>query len=175
MDRRPVRGPGGPVLLLTPVARASTPILIAMASVKETVTVPLSPDVAWGHVQDLSRFDEWLTIHDGWRSDLPSPDQMSKGTKVASVVAVKGTRVRFDWTVDSYDPPTKVGLKGSGKGGVKVKLALSVAPSGDGSTVAIDLDLGGLPMMGPAGKAAAKLVSSDLRESLEKFTATFAE
>ena len=30
-------------------------------------------------------------------------------------------------------------------------------------------------MMGPAGKAAAKLVSSDLRESLEKFTTTFAE
>ena len=174
MDRRPVRGSRGPVLLLTHGACGATPILIAMASVKETVSVPLSPDVAWGHVQDLSRFDEWLTIHDGWRSDLPSTDTMSKGTKVASVVAVKGTRVRFDWTVDSFDPPKRVGLKGSGKGGVKVKLALSVAPDGDGSTVAIDLDLGGLPMMGPAGKAAAKLVSSDLRESLAKFMATFA-
>jgi hypothetical protein len=146
-----------------------------MASVKESVSVPLSPDVAWGHVQDLSRFDEWLTIHDGWRSDIPSPDELGKGTKIASVVVIKGTRVRFEWTVDTFDPPKKVGLKGNGKGGVKVKLALSVSADGDGSTVQIDLDLGGLPMMGPAGKAAAKLVQSDLRDSLEKFTATFAE
>lgn len=146
-----------------------------MASVKESVSVPLTPDVAWGHVQDLSRFDEWLTIHDGWRSDVPGPDELGKGTKIASVVVIKGTRVRFEWTVDTFDPPKKVGLKGNGKGGVKVKLALSVTADGDGSSVQIDLDLGGLPMMGPAGKAAAKLVQSDLRDSLEKFTATFAE
>lgn len=144
-----------------------------MASVSDSVDIPLSPDVAWTHVSDLSRFDEWLTIHDGWRSDIPARDELKKGLKIASVVAVKGTRVRFEWTVDSFDPPKTVGLKGNGKGGVKVKLTLKVTPSGEGSTVRFDLDLGGLPMIGPAGKAAAKLVHSDLHASLEKFAQVF--
>ncbi|MGU3292440.1 type II toxin-antitoxin system Rv0910 family toxin [Williamsia sp. M5A3_1d] len=146
-----------------------------MASVSDSVVVSLSPDAAWTCVSDLSRYDEWLTIHDGWRSDVPTADQLSKGTKISSVVAVKGTRVRFEWTVDTFDPPKVVSLKGNGKGGVKVKLSLKVTPSGDGSTVKFDLDLGGLPMIGPAGKAAAKLVSSDLHESLAKFQKVFAE
>ncbi|WP_045824089.1 type II toxin-antitoxin system Rv0910 family toxin [Williamsia herbipolensis] len=146
-----------------------------MASVSESVEVPLSPDDAWTNVSDLSRYEEWLTIHDGWRSEVPTRDQLAKGLKIASVVAVKGTRVRFEWTVDKFDPPNIVALKGNGKGGVKVKLSLTSVKSGDGSKVTIDLDLGGLPMMGPAGKAAAKLVTSDLRESLAKFQKVFAE
>ncbi|GGF34876.1 type II toxin-antitoxin system Rv0910 family toxin [Williamsia phyllosphaerae] len=146
-----------------------------MASVSDSVDVPLTPDVAWKYVSDLSRFDEWLTIHDGWRSDVPKSEDLKKGLKISSVVAVKGTRVRFEWTVDKFDPPKQVSLKGKGKGGVKVDLTLAVTESGSGSTVKFDLDLGGLPMIGPAGKAAAKLVHSDLHASLAKFTQVFAE
>ncbi len=145
-----------------------------MASVSDSVDVPLTPDEAWRSVSDLSRYDQWLTIHDGWRSPVPAPDDLARGLTISSVVAVKGTRVRFEWTVDTFDPPKLVSLKGKGKGGVKVTLKLTVTPNADGSTVTFDLDLGGLPMIGPAGKAGAKLVHSDLHSSLEKFRRVFA-
>lgn len=132
-----------------------------------------SPDAAWGHVRDLSRFDEWLTIHEGWRSPIPGPDELGTGTTVSSVVRLKGARVRFEWTVEQFDPPREIGLRGKGKGGVKVTLRLRVDPAGDGSVVIIDIDLGGLPMIGPAGAAAAALLGSDLQESLTRFEDTF--
>ena len=58
---------------------------------------------------------------------------------------------------------------GSGKGGIKAKLDLTIAQSGEGSSVTLGIDLGGLPLIGPAGKAAAKAVEGDLSVSLENF------
>lgn len=140
-----------------------------MAKVKDSIDVSLSPAQAWEHALDLSRFDEWLTIHDGWRSPLPAPDEIGEGTEVSSVVKVKGTRVRFKWVIDEYEPPHRASLKGDGKGGVKVRLTLQVDPAGDGAKVTFELDLGGLPMVGLAGRAAAKVVKGDIGTSLGKF------
>ncbi|SIR75155.1 type II toxin-antitoxin system Rv0910 family toxin [Williamsia sterculiae] len=144
-----------------------------MAKVSDTVEIELGPDDAFTCVSDLSRYEDWLTIHDGWRSPLPAEDEIGKGTSVDSVIKVKGTRVRFAWTVTTFDPPRRVELKGSGKGGVKAELTLSVAPKDAGSTVTFEINLGGLALMGPAGKAAAKALQKDLRESLQKFHSVF--
>lgn len=140
-----------------------------MAKVKDSITLSLSPAEAWEHALDLSRFGEWLTIHDGWRSELPGPGEIGKGTKVSSVVAAKGGRVRFDWTVSEYEPPRRVSLKGDGKAGIKVTLSLQVDPDGDGSKITFELELGGLPMIGLAGRASAKVVKGDIHTSLQKF------
>ncbi|MBA4021509.1 MAG: SRPBCC family protein [Gordonia sp.] len=140
-----------------------------MAKVKDSIKVGLTPAQAWEHALDLSRFGDWLVIHDGWRSELPGPGEIGKGTEVSSVVAAKGTRVRFNWVVDEYDPPRRVSLKGDGKGGVKVTLILEVAPDGDGADLTFELELGGLPMIGLAGRAAAKVVKGDIHTSLQKF------
>ncbi|MFT4200262.1 SRPBCC family protein [Gordonia sp. (in: high G+C Gram-positive bacteria)] len=144
-----------------------------MAKVKDSVDVDMSVEEAWEHASDLSRYGEWLTLHDGWRSALPAPEELGKGVKVASVIKLKGARVRFNWTVEKYDPPKQVRLKGDGKGGVKAKLDLSISPKGDGSVVTFEVDLGGLPLIGPAGKAAALATRKDLHASLEKFREVF--
>ncbi|MBT0566517.1 SRPBCC family protein [Williamsia sp. CHRR-6] len=144
-----------------------------MASVKDSVTLTQTPDEAWNHVSDLTRFDEWLTIHDGWRSAVPAPGELEKGLEVVSVVSVKGTRVRVQWVIDVFDPPRTVTLIGNGKGGVKIKLALKVRPEGSGSQVEFDVDMGGLPLMGPAGRVAAKMLRSDLDDSLRRFRELF--
>lgn len=112
-------------------------------------------------------------LHDGWRSELPTADELRKGTTLSSVITAKGTRVRFTWEIEKFDRPREVVLKGSGKGGVKAKLNLSVKPDGDGSTITFLIDLGGLPLMGPVGKAAALAVKGDVHTSLQKFTALF--
>ncbi|MFT4087894.1 MAG: SRPBCC family protein [Gordonia sp. (in: high G+C Gram-positive bacteria)] len=145
-----------------------------MAKTSDSIFVPLSPDDTFAAASDLSRFDDWLVLHDGWRCEIPSSDELGKGAKASSVVSVKGARVRFDWVIEKFSRPTEVVFSGKGKGGVKAKIDLSVKPKDDGSEVTFLIDLGGLPLIGPAGKAAAKAVHGDIAKSLEQFKATFA-
>ena len=112
-------------------------------------------------------------IHETWRSPIPASADLRKGTEVSSIVRVKGTRVRFDWVVEKFEPVSHVRLKGNGKGGVKAKLDLGIAPTSSGSAVTFTVDLGGLPLIGPVGKTAAMAVSGDLRKSLLKFREVF--
>ncbi|MCF8568841.1 SRPBCC family protein [Gordonia sp. HY002] len=144
-----------------------------MAKTSDSIHVDLSPEDTFAAAADLSRYDEWLVLHDGWRSALPAADELGKGTTLSSVIKAKGTRVRFTWEVEKFDRPNEVALKGAGKGGVKAKLNLTIKPDGDGSTISFLIDLGGLPLMGPVGKAAALAVKSDIHTSLEKFTTIF--
>ncbi|WP_026918783.1 type II toxin-antitoxin system Rv0910 family toxin [Gordonia shandongensis] len=144
-----------------------------MAKTSDSIHVALSPEDTFVAAADLARYDEWLVLHDGWRSPLPTVDELTVGTEISSVVSVKGARVRFAWQIEKFDRPNRVVLKGAGKGGVKAKIDLSVAPDGDGSEVTFLIDLGGLPLMGPAGKAAAKAVKGDIEKSLARFTALF--
>ncbi len=138
-----------------------------MAKASNSISLDMGVDEAWAAASDMARFDEWLVLHDGWRGDVP--EALSEKLKVTSVVSVKGVRVRFDWVIDRYRPPTEIRLSGSGKGGIKAKLDLTIAQSGEGSSVTLGIDLGGLPLIGPAGKAAAKAVEGDLSVSLENF------
>lgn len=140
-----------------------------MAKVKDAIEVGVAPEKTWERVLDLSGYDEWLTIHEGWRSPLPGPEEIGKGLEVSSVIASRGTRVRFDWTVNAFDPPRRVSLKGSGKGGVKVTLILAVDPAPAGSKLTFEIELGGLAMIGPVGKITAKVVKSEIESSLKNF------
>lgn len=146
-----------------------------MAKTSDSIDVDLSVEDTWSAASDLSRYDEWLVLHDGWRSPVPTSDELREGTTVSSVVITKGTRVRFDWVVDKYNPTSEVRLSGTGKGGVKAKLDLSITPSATGSTVTFTVDLGGRPLFGPIGKAAAMAVSGDLKKSLAQFREVFGE
>ncbi|MDL9938005.1 SRPBCC family protein [Gordonia sp. ABSL1-1] len=144
-----------------------------MAKTSDSIDVDLSPEDTWSAASDLSRFDDWLLLHDGWRSPVPSAAELAVGTKITSVVKVKGTRVRFDWVIENFEPQRRVRLKGSGKGGVKAKLDLGISPIATGSAVTFTVELGGLPLIGPAGKAAAMAVSGDLHKSLTRFREVF--
>jgi hypothetical protein len=139
-----------------------------MAKLSVSVDVPLSPDRAWEAASDLSRYKEWLSIHRVWRSTLP--DTLEKGTKLASVVEVKGMMNLVRWTIVSYKPPQSLTLDGDGKGGVKVKLIGKVKPAENdpiGSTVTFDVHLGGPALFGPIGMIVASSLKGDIRDSLE--------
>ncbi|MFE0751349.1 SRPBCC family protein [Gordonia sp. NPDC058843] len=144
-----------------------------MAKTSDSIDVDLSPEDTWAAASDLSRYGEWLVIHEAWRSPIPAAAELGKGTEISSIVKVKGTRVRFDWVVEKFEPLSHVRLKGNGKGGVKAKLDLGITPTSSGSEVTFTVDLGGLPLIGPVGKTAAMAVSGDLRKSLLKFREVF--
>jgi hypothetical protein len=154
-----------------------------MAKVSVSVDVPLSPEQAWQHASDLSRYKEWLTIHRVWRSRLP--ETIDKGTVVESIVEVKGMPNRIRWTIVSFKPPESMTLDGVGAGGVKVKLIGKVRPgviAGAGPAVGpesatvltLDIHLGGPALFGPIGMIVAATLRGDIEESLNRFVAVFA-
>lgn len=138
-----------------------------MAAVDLNAEVPMTPQEMWDRVSDLSDLGDWLTLHEGWRSDLP--DEIAEGTQVIGVARAKGLRNRVTWTVTKWDPPREVAMSGSGKGGAKYTVTLTVRPTQDGSTLGLRLELGGRPLFGPVGSAAARAVKGDVQKSLQNF------
>ena len=158
-----------------------------MAKVSVSVDVPLSPEQAWQHASDLSRYKEWLTIHRVWRSRLP--ETIDKGTVVESIVEVKGMPNRIRWTIVAFKPPESMTLNGVGAGGVKVKLIGKVrpgaiagaGPAGAGLAVpgpttvfTLDIHLGGPALFGPIGMIVAAALRGDIEASLDRFVTVFA-
>ena len=146
-----------------------------MAKLSVSIDVPLPPEKAWENASNLSRYNEWLTIHRVWRSKLP--EQLDKGTVIESIVEVKGMPNKIKWTIVNYKPPEGMTLNGDGVGGVKVKLIAKVKAKGADnqvSVVSMDLHLGGPALFGPIGMIVAAALRSDIRESLNKFVAVFA-
>lgn len=143
-----------------------------MAAVDMTADVPMSPQDMWDRVSDLSKLGEWLVLHEGWRSELP--DELAEGTQVVGVARAKGFRNRVTWTVTKWDPPHQVELSGNGKGGAKYSVTLTVRATADGSALGLRLELGGPPLFGPVGAAAARAVKGDVDKSLKQFVALYA-
>jgi hypothetical protein len=112
-----------------------------MASVDVSVSSTLTPEQAWALASNLDRFDEWLTIFGGWKG--PVPDVLEKGTTVSSLIKVKGFRNIIHWEVTAYDPPKRIEMRGSGRGGVRISLKMAIADDRSGSTFHLVADLSG--------------------------------
>jgi hypothetical protein len=142
-----------------------------MAAVAMTADMTMSPGDMWEHVSDLSELGEWLVLHEGWRSELP--DEITEGTQIVGVARSRGLRNRVTWTVTKWDPPHEVAMSGSGKGGAKYTVTLTVRPTDDGATLGLRLELGGRALFGPIGSAAARAVKGDVDKSLKQFVARY--
>jgi hypothetical protein len=140
-----------------------------MASVNVSVSSTLSPERAWALASDLRRFEEWLTIFGGWRSDVP--DEIDVGTEVASCIKVKGFRNTIYWRVTRYDEPKEIELVGTGRGGVRIGLTMEVEPrtedGEEGSVFGVIADLSGGLLNTPIGGLVAKVIKGDVRKSVE--------
>src|SRR6185312_15926144 len=138
----------------------------------------LSPERAWELASNLSRFEEWLTIFGGWRSEVP--EQVEVGVSVSSLIKVKGFRNTIHWRVTRYDEPKEIELVGRGRPAICIALRLCVqerrsgsasdAASGSASDVAsggsvfqVVADLTGGLLNTRVGNLVAKMVESDVR------------
>lgn len=140
-----------------------------MARVNVSTASDLEPEAAWRLASDLRRFDDWMTIFGGWRSEVPST--IEKGTQVSSCVKVKGFRNVVHWTVTRYDEPKSIEIKGRGRGGIRIAVAMEVADNHPGSTFQLTADLNGGVLSGPIGKVVAKVLTSDVRKSVNNLAA----
>jgi Polyketide cyclase / dehydrase and lipid transport len=143
---------------------------VLVAKVHASVSVPAPPERTWATAADLSRFGEWLTLHEGWRGEVPAT--LAEGTELTSVVSVRGLRNRVRWHIERYAPPTGLTISGRGVGGVRIALELRVSADGDGrSAVTIDAEVTGRPVVGPVSLAIGRAVRADLRKSVAALAA----
>jgi polyketide cyclase/dehydrase/lipid transport protein len=138
-----------------------------VAKVELSRKLSISQEDAWSHVSDLSSLGDWLTMHQGWRSDLP--DELAVGTKIVGVAGAKGMRNRVTWTVKELDPPTLIGITGDGVGGARYALKMTVKELPKGCEFKLKVDLSGPPLFGPIGMAASRAVKGDIERSIKKF------
>ena len=136
-----------------------------MASVDVSVTSDLSPEHAWVLASDLKRFDEWLTIFGGWRS--PLPDVIEQGTKVSSLIKIKGFRNTIHWEVSGYDAPKQIEMRGKGFGGVRISLHMTITDNQPGSTFHLLAELSGALLNGRVGDLVARLLHADVERSVQ--------
>jgi uncharacterized protein YndB with AHSA1/START domain len=135
-----------------------------MASVTATVEFAASPEKVWATMSDPNRYEEWLTVHQGWRGEIPS--ELTVGTKLTEIVSVMGMANKIEWTVDVYQPPSTVKISGTGMAGVRVSFTLSVSPTESGSRAAIEAEFTGQMVVGAIGAAVEKQSKKELDASL---------
>lgn len=137
-----------------------------MAQVNANVEFPAPPEKVWAVMSDPRRYEEWLTIHQSWRGELP--DVLSVGAKLTEIVTVMGMANKIEWTVEEYAAPSRVRISGAGMAGVQVSFTLSVEPSGVGSKAAIDAEFSGQMVVGAIGVAVERQSKKELDASLAK-------
>lgn len=143
-----------------------------MASVDVAVTSDLSPENAWKLASDLQRFDEWLTIFGGWKSQVPSIIDVD--TQVSSLIKVKGFRNVIHWRVTRYDEPKDIELVGTGRGGICITLTMHVEPragTADGSKFRVIAELSGGLLNTPIGGVVARVIRGDVDRSVHNLAA----
>jgi len=105
-----------------------------------------------------------MTIFAGWRGSVPP--KIGKGTQVSSCIKVKGFRNVIHWTVTRYEEPKTIELSGRGRGGIRIAVAMTVTENHPGSTFHLTADLTGGLLNGPIGRLVARIVKSDVHESV---------
>jgi Polyketide cyclase / dehydrase and lipid transport len=131
----------------------------------------LTPEDAWAHAANLADLGDWLVMHQGWRGEVPA--ELTTGATLVGVAGAKGFRNRVTWTVRQVQPPRLLEMTGVGVGGTKYGLRMTVSPTEAGCAFTFKLDLGGRPLFGPIGAAAARAVKGDIERSIERFVALY--
>jgi carbon monoxide dehydrogenase subunit G len=138
-----------------------------MGAVNASVTVPASQEAVWDVIVKPATYENWLTIHTKWKSEIP--ETFTKGAQAAEVVTMLGMANTITWTVDALEAPAQLRISGTGMAGVKTAFTLAVSPDGDGgSTVRIDAEFEGQMIAGALGKAVEKDAKENLEKSLAK-------
>lgn len=143
-----------------------------MAKLEMSRELTLSPEDAWEHASNLTELGDWLVMQEGWRSEVPA--EVTEGTTVVGVAGAKGMRNRVTWTIEKFDAPKLLQARGSGVGGTKYGLRLAVRPTSTGCAFTVTLELGGAPLFGPIGAAAARAVKGDIERSIRRFEELYA-
>ena len=137
-----------------------------MPEMKTSVLLPVSVEKAWAVVSDFHRYEEWLTIHKGWKCELPDVADVHAGIQVTEVISLMGMDNKVEWTLEEYEPLKRWKLTGTGLAGVQASIEMLVADVAGGAEVTIDAVFEGQMLVGAIGQAIEKNVQLELEKSL---------
>lgn len=140
-----------------------------MAKVDVSNAIAAPPEKVWALLANPSSYPDWLTIHDGWRGEVPT--EVTQGTSFTEMCTVMGMTNKIDWTVTEYEAPGVLKISGTGLSGAKISFTMSVAADGDGSAANIDAEFEGQMVVGAIGKAIERSARKEVEASLDKLAA----
>lgn len=144
-----------------------------MAEVHVSQDIAASQADTWAVFSDLSRFGDWLTIHDKFYGEPPT--EISVGTVFTEQATIMGMSNKIDWTVEAFDAPSSLTISGKGLAGAQITFVLSLEATGDSScTAKIDAEFVGAMVVGAIGAAVERAANKEVIASLEKLAGLLA-
>ena len=138
-----------------------------MAEVHVSQEIAASQADTWATFSDVSKFDQWLTIHDKFYGEPPT--EVGVGTTFSEQATIMGMSNKIDWVVSEYDAPSTLTITGKGLAGAQITFAFSVAANGDDkSTASIDAEFTGQMVVGAIGAAIERASNKEVTASLAK-------
>jgi hypothetical protein len=144
-----------------------------MAEVHVSQEIAASQEQTWSVFSDLSKFGEWLTIHDKFYGEPPT--DLTVGTTFTEQATIMGMSNKIDWTVEAFDAPKSLTIGGKGLAGAQITFVLSLEATGDSScTAKIDAEFVGTMVVGAIGAAVERAANKEVTASLEKLAGLLA-
>ena len=141
-----------------------------MAEVHVSQDIAASQDATWAIFSDLSKFPEWLTIHDKFYGEPPT--EIAVGAVFTEQATIMGMSNKIDWTVEAFDAPKSLTIGGKGLAGAQITFVLSLEATGDSTcTAKIDAEFVGTMVVGAIGAAVERAANKEVTASLEKLAA----
>jgi hypothetical protein len=134
-----------------------------MPSVTKTVELGLSQEDAFTLATDPARFGEWLTLHKEWPNG--APESTATGDAFVQKLSIMGMPADVNWTVEEYDVPSKLVLKGAGPMGAQLQTVISASSEG---VISYEATFEGGGIQGPMGDMVTKKAGEELDISLDK-------
>jgi uncharacterized membrane protein len=133
-----------------------------MAPITESIDISRPPEEVFAYVDDLSR-------HGEWQEQIQQTEVLTEGpTRVGSRARdrrkVPGGVREITYEITAHDPPRSASFRGV-DGPVRVVGTMTVAPSGGGSRVSLDLDFEGRGLL---GKLLVPMVRSQARKQVPR-------
>jgi hypothetical protein len=123
-----------------------------VSELRRCATADAPADVVWRVLQDVRRLEDWspsTTAVDG------PPLLTATGDRFVQTVQVAGRSFSSTWTVDQFEPGTRLTLSGRILPGIRVEMDEALSPIGEGTEICLTMRYH-LPF-GPFGRLAGTL------------------
>ena len=138
---------------------------MAEVSVSKSFNAPQQQ--VWDVISNPTRFEEWLTLHQKWKSEPPT--QLQKGSTMSEVLSIMNMPNTIDFTVTEYDAPNSTSFSGTGMAGAKITFTLKVVPDTDTTCNAhVSAEFVSQMMVGAVGAAIERASKKELDASLDE-------
>jgi Polyketide cyclase / dehydrase and lipid transport len=142
-------------------------------TVSGSAEIPVKPAELWERMAgDLSNIGDWNVTHSAWPD--PLPDSYEVGTKFREQVKIMGMPGEVTWEVKELEVGKNFALEGDGPMGIKLRSAVELEETGDGTKATMESSFEGGPLAGPMGETVAKAAEKAAEESLAKLRSLIA-